>query len=111
MGTASSHTFPCCNVTSQCHILALFDYLTLKTKALVIVNTWNYSPGDTALHSKECNPLQSAMRTSHLKINFLLYPSQHFYVSLGFIPFSIKKEILKYLLQISIMSAGIYFYI
>jgi hypothetical protein len=109
--TASSHTVPGYDVTSQCHMLAFFDYMTLKTKALVIVNTWNYSPSDTALHSKDLSPLQSAMRTSQYKMNFLLYPSQHFYASLGFIPFSIKKEILKYLLQISIMSAGICFLI
>jgi hypothetical protein len=108
--TASSHTVPSYDVTSQCHILDFFDYMTLKTKALVIVNTWIYSPSDTALHSKDLNPLQSAIRTSHLKINSLLYPSQHFYASLGFITFSMKKEILKYMLQISIMSAGICFF-
>jgi hypothetical protein len=68
MDTASSHTVPGYDVTSHCHILAFFDYLTLKKKALVIViNTWNYSTSDTALRSKDFNPLQSAMRTSHLK--------------------------------------------
>ena len=41
MDTASSHTVPGYDITSQCHILAFFDYLTLKTKTLVIVNTWN----------------------------------------------------------------------
>ena len=40
--TASSHTVPSYDVTSQCHILASFDNLTLKAKALVIVNTGIY---------------------------------------------------------------------
>jgi hypothetical protein len=111
MDTASSHTVPGYDVTSQCHSFAFFDYMTLKMKALVIENTWIFSPSDTALHSKDLNPLQSAMRTSRLKKNFLLYPTQHFNASLGFIPLSIKKEILKYLLQISVMSAGICFHI
>ena len=67
MDTASSHTVPGYDVTSHYHILAFFDYFTMKKKALVIVSTWNYSPSDTALHSKDLNPPQSAMRTSHLK--------------------------------------------
>ena len=111
MDTASSHTVPGYDITSQCHILAFFDYLTLKTKALDIVNAWIYSPSNTALHSEDLSHLQSAMRTPHLKINFLLYPSQYFYASLEFISFSIKKEVPKYMFQISIMSAGICFYI
>jgi len=45
------------------------------------------------------------------QINFLLYPPQHFYALLGFVPLSTRKKILKYLLQISIMSAGFHFYI
>jgi len=45
------------------------------------------------------------------QINFLLLPPQHFYALLGHVPLSTRKKILKYLLQLSIMSAGICFYI
>ena len=63
MDTTSCHTVPGYDVTSQRHILAFFDHMILKTKALFTVNTWKHSPSDTGLHSKDLSPLQSAMRT------------------------------------------------
>jgi len=112
MDTASRHTVPGYDVTSQCNILAFFDYFTMKTKG--ISHCHNYLELLTQWQSTSFQrPQSSAICYENLppRINFLLYPPQHFYSLLGFVPLNTRKKILKYSLQTSILSAEIRFYI